>query len=237
MSDDDRPPQILARLYDAERRRPATDPQRIVRVVARAQASAETSAAVARAALISGATGLALGLTLGALAVPSSEPPTMPPPVGDSSTATVDASAADAGVPERALVDAATVSPFEVLAEPPSPATEHATSTRRLDDRDTALAEERRLVDTMREALARSDASSCLSMADRHARLFPHGTLAEERSALRIRALAMLGRHPEAEAALTRFSVDFPESPLWASLSREIGGETNGSGSTGPINP
>lgn len=57
-----------------------------------------------------------------------------------------------------------------------------------------------------------------LELLDRHASLYPHGVLAEERDAERALALADLGRVAEARAAIEAFLRAHPGSPLAARL-------------------
>lgn len=52
-----------------------------------------------------------------------------------------------------------------------------------------------------------------LRVLDRHRRIHPEGELAQEREALRIRALLRLDRRAEADAALARFRARWPSSP------------------------
>jgi hypothetical protein len=74
------------------------------------------------------------------------------------------------------------------------------------------LAAERRLLEEARAALARGDGRSALAAADRHARTFPAGQLAEERESVRVRALVASGRLDEARARAERFRRRYPQS-------------------------
>jgi hypothetical protein len=76
------------------------------------------------------------------------------------------------------------------------------------------LSQERELVDAARTALARGLPADALAAADRHARDFPRGQLAEEREVLAITALVSLGKNAEARARRARFVRDFPNSLL-----------------------
>jgi outer membrane protein assembly factor BamD (BamD/ComL family) len=58
------------------------------------------------------------------------------------------------------------------------------------------------------------DLDATLAALDEHARRFPHGVLAEERSSQRVLALCAAGRSTEARAAAERFLRDYPESPM-----------------------
>ena len=79
---------------------------------------------------------------------------------------------------------------------------------------------ERALLESAHVALSRGRAEEALTTLSRHATEFPKSELAEERSALRIRALAGLGRCLDAKLALERFIVAFPDSLQRASLER-----------------
>jgi hypothetical protein len=64
------------------------------------------------------------------------------------------------------------------------------------------------------EAVARRDFASSLAAIAAHQRRFPAGQLAEEREALRVKALLGLGRVPEAVHAGALFRERFPHSAL-----------------------
>jgi hypothetical protein len=64
------------------------------------------------------------------------------------------------------------------------------------------------------EAVARRDFASSLAAIAAHQRRFPAGQLAEEREALRVKALLGLGRVPEAVHAGALFRARFPHSAL-----------------------
>jgi hypothetical protein len=79
------------------------------------------------------------------------------------------------------------------------------------------------LLEPARSALARGDNAAALSAIVRHEREFEAGFLAEERSALRVRALWGMGRISEAEAAAKAFRARYPRSALlgWMKSKRE----------------
>jgi hypothetical protein len=105
-----------------------------------------------------------------------------------------------------------------VQAEPePAPAPEPAVS--RPSPADLARAE-LRLLRQARTAVAREDYASALSPIAEHARRFKDGRLAEEREALRVKALASLGRTEEARRAAAAFKARFPRSVLLPAVSR-----------------
>lgn len=72
------------------------------------------------------------------------------------------------------------------------------------------------LLEPARSSIARGDYAGALGAVARHQREFPNGQLAEERSALRVRALWGLGRIAEAETAAAAFRQRYPRSALLA---------------------
>jgi pentatricopeptide repeat protein len=85
-----------------------------------------------------------------------------------------------------------------------------------------SLREERRLLDEARDAIERGDPELGLAPTASHAARFPHGVLGEERDALRIRALARLGRTEEARALLERMRAAYPRSFLLEGAASEV---------------
>ena len=79
---------------------------------------------------------------------------------------------------------------------------------------------ELRLLREARAAVARGDFSAALTPIAEHTRRFKNGRLAEEREALRVKALAGLGRTDEARRAATAFRARFPRSVLLPAVSR-----------------
>jgi hypothetical protein len=73
---------------------------------------------------------------------------------------------------------------------------------------------ELRLMKQVRAAVARRDFEAALPSIARHARLFQDGRLVEEREALRVHALAGLGRWAKAQQAAAAFETRFPRSVL-----------------------
>ena len=76
----------------------------------------------------------------------------------------------------------------------------------------SSLAAERSLIDAGRSALGAGDAAKALTLFDEHARRYPRGQLGEEREALSIQTLAVLGRFDEARARAARFRQLNPHS-------------------------
>ncbi len=81
-------------------------------------------------------------------------------------------------------------------------------------DRDAALASERAVLEIARTALSRQKPEDALEALTRHARVFPHGQLAEERDALEVQALVGAGRNEEAHRSAARFRQRYPTSLL-----------------------
>src|SRR5450631_93918 len=71
-----------------------------------------------------------------------------------------------------------------------------------------------------RAAVARGDFEAALSPLSEHRRQFKNGRLAEEREALRVKALGGLGRNEEARHAAAAFRARFPRSVLLPAVSR-----------------
>ncbi|HVV52091.1 MAG TPA: hypothetical protein VHO06_20655 [Polyangia bacterium] len=80
--------------------------------------------------------------------------------------------------------------------------------------------EERRILEPARVAVARGDFAAAMPPIAEHARRFKRGRLAEEREALRVEALAGLGRRDEANRAAAAFVTRFPRSPLLSTIGR-----------------
>jgi hypothetical protein len=77
-----------------------------------------------------------------------------------------------------------------------------------------AYALELALLQRARAAVASGNFSTALDAIAEHQRRFPRGKLREEREALRVKALAGLGRYEEARRAAERFREHFPNSVL-----------------------
>ena len=63
-------------------------------------------------------------------------------------------------------------------------------------------------------AYATRDFTTTLRLVADHGRRFPNGRLAEERDALRAKALIGAGREKEADQAASTFEARYPRSPL-----------------------
>jgi hypothetical protein len=96
-------------------------------------------------------------------------------------------------------------------AEPTIRTTEPRASSPRLRE---SYAPELRLLGRAHLAYARADYAAALALLLEHSRRFPMGRLAEERDALRVRALVASGRRIEARRAADAFDKRFPRSVL-----------------------
>lgn len=121
------------------------------------------------------------------------------------------------------IVEAAQTAPSTRISAPPSSVERLAPAPpplpRRLAGADAARAE-LRLLRQARAAVLREDFAAALAPLAEHARRFRNGRLAEEREALRVKALSGLGRDREAERAAAAFEARFPRSPLVSAVSR-----------------
>lgn len=77
---------------------------------------------------------------------------------------------------------------------------------------------ELRVLQRARSALAKGEYASALDTVAEHQRRFPKGQLWEESEALRIRALAGLGKSSQARQAADRFGERYPRSVLSRSI-------------------
>ena len=78
-------------------------------------------------------------------------------------------------------------------------------------------------MDSARAALERGDAAATLKVVARHERRYPRGLLVQEREAMGIRALAMLGRADEARHRAALFRSRFPDSVLLPAIEAALG--------------
>jgi len=88
-----------------------------------------------------------------------------------------------------------------------------------------ALRMEVRLLQQARVAVAQRDFGLAIQLLAEHARRFEAGRLAEEREALRVRALASLGRRNDARRAASDFEANFPRSPLLSTVRQMLDSE------------
>jgi hypothetical protein len=85
-----------------------------------------------------------------------------------------------------------------------------------------SYAAELELLSRAQVAYAGRDFSDVLALVAEHRRRFPNGRLAEEREALRVRALAGSGRTEEARRAVSAFADRFPRSVFLPRLGNEL---------------
>jgi hypothetical protein len=93
------------------------------------------------------------------------------------------------------------------LAPPAAPTNGRAAST---------LAEEVRLLDVARAALAAHAPAQALAAVDRYGAEFPSGILGAESTVVRIQSLLQVGNEAEANTLAHRFLSANPDSPLAA---------------------
>ena len=86
-----------------------------------------------------------------------------------------------------------------------------------------AYAMELRVLRPAQQAVARQDFATALAAIAEHRRRFPSGRLAEEREALRVKALLGLGRDAEAQQAGAIFRKRFPRSALHERMGEMLG--------------
>jgi hypothetical protein len=82
----------------------------------------------------------------------------------------------------------------------------------------STLTAERDLLDRARRQLASEEPARALGFLEQHARRFPHGQLSEEREAMWVNVLALLGRGGEAKARGQAFGERFPHSLMGSSV-------------------
>ena len=141
--------------------------------------------------------------------VPASDPPRQSAKMHSSAAPVTVASAAQKSAQAHAVVSP----PRQGLAEAAN-ASAPFTARRSAPD----VADEASLFHDGVVALRSGQPARALELFELHARLYPHGVLAEERDAESALALADLGRTTEARAAIDQFLQRHPASPLAARL-------------------
>jgi len=119
------------------------------------------------------------------------------------------------------------------MPEPEAPATiapAAAPHAKRSAGRTTVAAgiptnEELHLLRAARQDVTRGDFARALAVIGEHARRFRNGSLVEEREALRVKALAGLGRRDDAKRAAAQFRARFPHSVFLSTFDRMKGAE------------
>ena len=211
------PPEVRA-LLDRESVIPPVSASQRARVMARARASlatpgvatmAPSSAAPGTRWAAAAAAVLVVGVAVGAAAYEIRARKASAPATRSAAVAPVTeiVGGATAALPPAAAVGD--------LVPAPAPAVEAPG----LSPAEAAHAE-LRLLRQARAAVARGDFAAALPPIAEHARRFKNGRLAEEREALRVKALAGLGRTDEARRAAAAFRVRFPRSVLLPAVSQ-----------------
>jgi hypothetical protein len=119
--------------------------------------------------------------------------------------------------PKPPEVAARPVDPPSVEQDPPAPARQPAAGT-------DLVRQELQLLRRARAAMTERNFAAALVPLAEHARRFKDGRLAEERDALRVKALCGLGRTAEAHRMFGAFEARFPRSPLLPAL-RQMAGQ------------
>jgi len=115
--------------------------------------------------------------------------------------------------PPRAPAAEIVPEPEPVIAAPPAP-------TKPALSKAESAREELRVLRQARAAVARDDFAAALPPIAEHARRFKDGRLSEEREALRVKALAALGRTDDARRAAVAFRARFPRSVLLSAVNK-----------------
>ncbi|HEV8547607.1 MAG TPA: hypothetical protein VGQ57_01245 [Polyangiaceae bacterium] len=89
--------------------------------------------------------------------------------------------------------------------------------------RGTGLAEQQALLDQARAALRRGDGAAALDAVRQHLARFPRTAFEEEREAVAIKALVMLGAGDEARRRVAQFAQRYPKSLLLPALKAALG--------------
>jgi hypothetical protein len=124
-----------------------------------------------------------------------------------------------APAPPRAAIVPAAPDPRPAPSTPPA-----RSPPEDIANPDDTLAAEQALVDTARRAVGSGDGAAALTSLDRHRAQFPGGLLAEERDALTIKALTLVGRADDARNRARLFHARYPRSLLGAAVDRAADG-------------
>lgn len=200
-----------------------------------APAAATTSAAVAGVALSKPlllllATTTAVAAVGGGVAVSRRQakaPATVTAARPTRETTVVRPPVANEGVHDRAAVEAAPplgpppappMLDMAAVARPPAKAAPARAPKATWPD----IAGEAAILEQARLALAAGDPIAALADLERHGRRFPRGSLAEEREALAIRALAHAGRRTQAQGRAEAFARRYPDSVQGEAIARAL---------------
>ena len=100
-----------------------------------------------------------------------------------------------------------------IVAPEPSAAPKRQPAERPISPRESYAAE-LRVLQRAQAAYRTQDFATTLRLVAEHQRRFPNGRLAQEREALRVKALKGAGREKEASQAASSFEAEYPRSPL-----------------------
>ncbi len=100
-----------------------------------------------------------------------------------------------------------------IVAPQPSAAPKPQPSERPISAQESYAAE-LRVLQRAQVAFRTQDFTTTLRLVAEHQRRFPNGRLAQEREALRVKALKGTGREKEARQAASAFETKYPRSPL-----------------------
>lgn len=151
-----------------------------------------------------------LGAAVGAVAVWSARSPAEPAPVVHVDSAPAIATGAVIATPSAIASEPAPAAAPEAATDLRAPARPTSAAPAAVD---TSSAE-RALLDRARHQLEEKDGASALGSLDQHARRYPNGVLVQEREAMMVRALLLVGRVADARARADRFRARYPDSLL-----------------------
>lgn len=209
-------------LFESEARAPAAPADARGRVAARLASTLAAAPPVAATRpnaswgpphAVAIASAFAIGVAAGALGVLALRP---------RPTAPADEPARGLSAPEISAPVATPSAPPSSSAAPSTPPP-LASTPRAPPSAEGSLRAEQALLDAARVALGRGDGAGALDAANTHARRFPHGQLSEERDAIAVQALVLLGRADEARARAERFRRAYPDSALLPALREALG--------------
>jgi len=157
-------------------------------------------------------------------------------PLAASSSATIDPPERTAPPPEPAAASTVRTERGRVQAAPtlPSAPEQSALVAPAMVAVTPTIGAETQLLRRADQALRNGDPARALDLLDEHARTFPNGVLAQERSAERVTTLCALGRVGEARTEAARFLAANTESPLADAVRRSCAGE-NAVGDPAPV--
>jgi hypothetical protein len=129
----------------------------------------------------------------------------------------------DVPSPVPSLASAVGVAPEQLALVESMPTKPVALSSASPLEAGSSLAQERRILDEARQALARGQPAEGTAPLERHVARFPKGILTEEREALYVRVLAALGNHAAALARAEAFQRRFPNSIFYPAVRSAVG--------------